>query len=326
MENLQQNPPEDAHQGKHNKPLFFIALFICLTIIIFVGWYGYDEEKQAANLEKEAELINQIPIPLNKSISTSTTTIDISNWKTYQNNQYGFEFKYPKDWNISSNQKDFIRLDSPEIYSARLKDSSQFQATDFSITFRKNPKKLVVQKYYDGSNGLLLFDNPDKDTTIKIGGIIAYKNFPIKTLVGGIITVIPRDDYFIEIGYSNNISDQILSTFKFISTSTTETATKSGIKGTITIGPTCPVERLPPDPECADRGFEANINVSSKVGKLVKSFSSNTGGTFIVELDPGTYVLSNAGKAVMPTFAPMEVVVVSSKYTEIGLQFDSGIR
>jgi len=30
--------------------------------------------------------------------ATSTEEIDTSNWKTYRNEEYGFEFRYPEDW------------------------------------------------------------------------------------------------------------------------------------------------------------------------------------------------------------------------------------
>lgn len=101
---------------------------------------------------------------------------------------------------------------------------------------------------------------------------------------------------------------------------------KSGIMGKITIGPTCPVERKPPLPNCADKPYSAVIDVADKSGKIVKTFSSKADGTFKTELEPGTYTLSHSYKAIMPTFYPVDVIVESGKYTEINLQFDSGIR
>jgi len=32
------------------------------------------------------------------SMVATTTEVDTSDWKTYRNEEYGFEFKYPKDW------------------------------------------------------------------------------------------------------------------------------------------------------------------------------------------------------------------------------------
>jgi hypothetical protein len=36
-------------------------------------------------------------------IVASTSTVDMSDWKTYTNNQYGLSLKYPADWDLSDN-------------------------------------------------------------------------------------------------------------------------------------------------------------------------------------------------------------------------------
>jgi hypothetical protein len=109
-------------------------------------------------------------------------------------------------------------------------------------------------------------------------------------------------------------------------TTNEQSESKSGIMGKITIGPTCPVMRAPPLPNCADKPYSAVIDVLDKTGKIIKTFSSKADGTFKTDVPPGAYTLSHSYKAVMPTFYPVEVVVTADKYTEINLQFDSGIR
>jgi hypothetical protein len=101
---------------------------------------------------------------------------------------------------------------------------------------------------------------------------------------------------------------------------------KSGIMGQVTIGPVCPVERIPPDPQCADKTYQASLRIKNQVGKIVLSTKTNADGTFKFDLPAGQYTIENASTAVMPTLSPVEVVVDTNKYTEINLQFDSGIR
>src|SRR5438270_5552691 len=66
----------------------------------------------------------------------------------------------------------------------------------------------------------------------------------------------------------------------------------SGIQGTVTAGPTCPVESNPPIPGCEDRPLAATVIVRSPAtGAELTRFTSADDGTFRVSLIPGTYVL-----------------------------------
>jgi len=53
---------------------------------------------------------------------------------------------------------------------------------------------------------------------------------------------------------------------------------ESGIIGKVLLGPTCPVMRDLPDPECNDRPFETALTLITENGsKIIKTFSSNKG-------------------------------------------------
>src|SRR5207253_9569337 len=41
------------------------------------------------------------------------------------------------------------------------------------------------------------------------------------------------------------------------------TGVKQGIRGTVLLGPICPVERIPPDPQCADKPYAASLVVTA---------------------------------------------------------------
>jgi hypothetical protein len=45
-----------------------------------------------------------------EEIILETEEIDISDWQTYRNEEYGFEFRYPRDWNIDYDKKDGISI------------------------------------------------------------------------------------------------------------------------------------------------------------------------------------------------------------------------
>lgn len=57
---------------------------------------------------------------VNQNIDTNTNVnsneIDTSDWQTYENKEYGFEFKYPKEWKIQINYGDLPSLTKYDCY------------------------------------------------------------------------------------------------------------------------------------------------------------------------------------------------------------------
>ena len=103
----------------------------------------------------------------------------------------------------------------------------------------------------------------------------------------------------------------------------------SGINGYIHMGPICPVERIPPDPNCADKPFaNAEVDIIDKSsGTLVSSIKSDTGGNFIINLLPETYVIKvSLTNNILPRCNQMEAVVTENKFTNLDISCDTGIR
>jgi hypothetical protein len=100
----------------------------------------------------------------------------------------------------------------------------------------------------------------------------------------------------------------------------------SGIHGLVKSGPSCPVERMPPDPNCADRRQAATFSIETPAGAHVADISSGADGEFSIALPAGTYVIRLKTTAAMPSMAPQTFVVSGNAYTELALQLDSGIR
>jgi len=100
-----------------------------------------------------------------------------------------------------------------------------------------------------------------------------------------------------------------------------------GIEGHVFLGPTCPVERIPPDPQCAPRAYKTAITVS-RLGDtaILKTIETDGDGKFIVELLSGSYNLTPQGGAVLPRCATHTVVVVAKAITQETFQCDTGIR
>lgn len=100
----------------------------------------------------------------------------------------------------------------------------------------------------------------------------------------------------------------------------------TGVRGTVTIGPTCPVERMPPDPGCAPKPYATTLRVTTPAGKAVAVIDVGADGAFSRQLAPGDYVIGPAGTATLPRLAPQPFTVKAGVMTALDLVFDSGIR
>ncbi len=101
----------------------------------------------------------------------------------------------------------------------------------------------------------------------------------------------------------------------------------SGITGVVMLGPTCPVMRDPPEPQCADKGYQTLVAVfrASDPVHAYALFKSDPQGRFKASLPPGEYVVG-AGESNLPRCGQATVTVVPNTYTSLTISCDTGIR
>jgi len=102
------------------------------------------------------------------------------------------------------------------------------------------------------------------------------------------------------------------------------TGSGSGAMGTVTMGPTCPVERIPPDPACAPRPYQTSITITKN--GFSKQINSDSAGRFKVDLDPGTYEFQAKGGAMLPRCGPISVEIKPQSFAWAPISCDTGIR
>jgi|SRR3989338_222514 len=106
----------------------------------------------------------------------------------------------------------------------------------------------------------------------------------------------------------------------------------SGVRGIVTIGPTCPVVFEGWDDsqkdKCADRQFGAELEVFNDKNKsIVILKAQENDGSFVVPLKPGNYIIKKRDSvAQLPSLTPVSFTVSEGEYINISLQMDSGIR
>lgn len=98
----------------------------------------------------------------------------------------------------------------------------------------------------------------------------------------------------------------------------------SGIEGTVTIGPMCPViqENVP----CPDQPYQATLTVLTTSGKKIMQFQTDEQGVFKVELAAGDYVLHPESSNSLPFAADVPFTVKEHQFTQLEISYDSGIR
>jgi hypothetical protein len=102
---------------------------------------------------------------------------------------------------------------------------------------------------------------------------------------------------------------------------------KSGVRGTVMLGPTCPVMRDPPEAQCADKPYSTLVTVFKKSDPThaYSMMTSDAAGKFAFELPLGEYIL-RAGEKVMPSCSQVEIKVIAGHYAVADISCDSGIR
>jgi hypothetical protein len=125
----------------------------------------------------------------------------------------------------------------------------------------------------------------------------------------------------------NNIRGTILLLLAFllsVCSLVTPTPTDSGIAGQVFIGPNCPVVRE--GEECPDQPYQAVLTVNSPKGERIVQIQADEEGRFSIPLQPGEYILHPESPNRLPFASEQTVVVEEGSFTQVTVNYDSGIR
>lgn len=105
--------------------------------------------------------------------------------------------------------------------------------------------------------------------------------------------------------------------------SSSPSAPPTGIYGTVTAGPTCPVERA--DSPCPPRPWSGTVRATDRSGKSY-DVETDAQGNYSLALPPGTYEVVPVTESALPRGIPTTATVAEGPKQLLDLQLDTGIR
>ncbi len=231
------------------------------------------------------------------NINGSTESAGMTNWKTYVNNSYRFQIKYPADF-----------------YTKELGDGICLYQYNPTVPTSSHPID-----YTPASSICIRSVSQKKQEINDPKWITSYKTGPDNQIL--------ESDISVFVG-SVDIYKQIATTFQFLDQSLgptpQQTTTGTGIEGKMMIWPNAP--RCQTGKPCSNPYQGTVLVKSADRTQTITQFTANSDGTFKVTLLAGQYLLTDQNTGLPPTLMPQKVTVENGKYTEISIQFDSGIR
>jgi hypothetical protein len=104
------------------------------------------------------------------------------------------------------------------------------------------------------------------------------------------------------------------------------------LEGIISIGPLCPVEKDPPDPDCLPsyetyKAYPVSIWTSNGRRKITR-INPALDGSYRIELVPGNYLikLEREHNTIGSSNLPVQVSIFAQKETSLNIDIDTGIR
>ncbi len=235
---LANNPAQQEPPRKHTR-LILLTVAMILVGVLAVGYFLYQSRQAPAPIESQ-------------NLTVASSANKFADWKTYRNDEYGFEFKYPSwlyqtsdpasngiqvffvekttldrypagfDFGKAADAKFEILMDNGGAFLSESRFNEYFKAADNTII--KKYGDLKIRNYKIGGYDAVEFGYDEQSkakeleantNAIRQGASVGMVYFPRGLMINknGVIIEISTSIY--EGNFKKNF-DQILSVFKFL--------------------------------------------------------------------------------------------------------------
>lgn len=179
-----------------------LIIILIVVVVVIVAGYFILSKKSVAPGDDQNQSSSTVP-EVNSNQPATNKELPVADFKTYNNVKYGFEFQYPKSWDISSD------VDSPVQVSIIFSDSSKNMIFAVAVF----PKLGALQEVKKDFSSII----EEKSTTVL--GMSATKITGVSKFSGQTendIIFEKSGKTYIFGSFSSSVSlDQIISTLKF---------------------------------------------------------------------------------------------------------------
>jgi len=128
-----------------------VIILSTLALVLSLGLFGcVKTQKPVVNTNQNQNTNTKVEANANTNVATTTEEIDTSNWKTYRNEEYGFEFKYPEDWKIdflSNGQASIFNLNLFKWGPTQREGTEFFDGGSFKVSIFKIDNGVSLEKW-----------------------------------------------------------------------------------------------------------------------------------------------------------------------------------
>ena len=194
-----------------------VIILIIVGVLVIGGLFWY--------YQKTLQIISQ-PVP------QVTPTDETANWQTYQNDEYGFELNYPKDWSVDEGCQKLGTLDSDSTRTCFRNSFGEPKSTDEVVLLILKKKYSSIDDYLNAQleaakkelgEGKVSFSKEKIDKGYKVTAKFPYSGDGSTASLTDIILMEQDQIFILRQVYPKEcqlaqceVLNQILSTFKFI--------------------------------------------------------------------------------------------------------------